>query len=292
MIRILLLIAIIIIPDFVDAQSFYRRRQNRYIVVSAGSGTSTYYGELKNDGLGLDTKLNFEAGIEYKLNPRFSPKVMLTYFRLIGDDALADDGSRKRRNLSFKSDNIELSAVAMFQLFEDPQRYYQRRPINFYGFIGIGLLWFNPKAIMPDTDWNGNPLPDAGKVTSLKQYQTEGVRYSSFGVVLPFGLGIRFRMNPWINISIDGGYRKTFTDYLDDVSTVHPGIASFSDPAAAALSDRRHELDLNDKPTGFQRGNPDDKDGYFIMNVKVEYYLQSIFGQRTGVVHRRSPKRR
>jgi len=84
----------------------------------------------------------------------------------------------------------------------------------------------------------------------------------------------------------------TFTDYLDDVSTVYPGINSFSDPVAAALSDRGHELDLSPKAQGKIRGNPEKNDGYFIVNVKVEYYLQSIFGKQTGVVHRRSPRRR
>jgi hypothetical protein len=57
------------------------------------------------------------------------------------------------------------------------------------------------------------------------------------------------------------------------VSTVHKDPASFSNPIAAALADRRPELGLAALPAGSQRGDPSKKDGYFLLNVKIEYYL-------------------
>jgi len=86
-------------------------------------------------------------------------------------------------------------------------------------------------------------------------------------------LGVRLRTGPNTNLAIEGGYRKTFTDYLDDVSTVNPGPAAFTDPIAAALSDRRPELGVPALAPGTQRGDPSKKDGYFLLNVKIEYYL-------------------
>ena len=68
-----------------------------------------------------------------------------------------------------------------------------------------------------------------------------------------------------------------FTDYLDDVSNQHVDPASFSDPIASALADRRPELGLPAVPAGTQRGNPSDDDGYFLFTVKVEYYLPDDF---------------
>ncbi|MFM7327781.1 MAG: hypothetical protein ACKO3B_03515, partial [Bacteroidota bacterium] len=93
-----------------------------------------------------------------------------------------------------------------------------------------------------------------------------------------------------------GGYRLLLTDYLDDAS----GVTRADDPqqkgrypnpadlkggvagdvaTAIALSDRRKEYD----PTsGFDyrfgvRGNPKTNDGYFLFNVKLEYYLPKEF---------------
>jgi len=288
-----LLILIVFIPELLDAQSFYRRRKNRSIVASFGMGSSSYFGELKNDGdIFVDLKYNLEFGLEYKLSPRISPKVMLTFFRLQGDDSKAAGGGREFRNLRFVSDNIELSAVGIVQLFEDHARYYQRKAFNAYAFLGLGVTWFNPRAEMPETDWNGDPIADAGKVVSLRQYSTEQNSYGNITLAIPFGLGIRYKLNPWFNIALDGGYRFTLTDYIDDVSTTYPGIAAFSDPAAAALSDRRHELDLPPWDEGHIRGNPDAGDGYFLINIKVEYYLPSLFGVSTGGSGRRKPHRR
>ena len=66
----------------------------------------------------------------------------------------------------------------------------------------------------------------------------------------------------------------TFTDYIDDVSTVHPDKSTWTDPVRIALSDRSGEIyDAPIYPPGYIRGNPKTNDGYFLLNVKVEYYL-------------------
>jgi len=277
---------------FVDAQSFYRRRRNRDFVVSFGTGTASYFGELNNPKDRFDTKLNIEFGLEYKFHPRISPKVMLTIFQLEGTDTEADDPSRQRRNLRFRSTNIELSAVGLIQFIEDPPRYYQRANLNGYVFGGIGVVWYNPKADIPDEDYLGNPFPDAGSYTALRPLQTELTPYGSVALVIPFGIGGRYKVNPWFNISLEAGYRLTFTDYLDDVSGTHPGPAAFTDPLTQALSDRRPELDLPPAPAGTDRGNAGRNDGYFIWNIQVEYYLQSLFGMQTGATRRRGSRRR
>ena len=287
------LIIVFLAPLVVDAQSFYKRRRDRSFVASFGTGLGTYFGDLKDPGDYIDTKLNLEFGLEYKFASRFGAKAMLTLFRLEGNDDESKDleSGRIQRNLWFRSDNMELTVLGTVQLYEDKQRYYQRRNFNIYGFAGFGILWYSPRATIPETGWDGSPLPDAGKWTALRQYKTEQADYGAFSFVIPVGLGIRYKINPWFNIALDGGYRFTFTDYLDDVSSTYPGISSFSDdPVAAALSDRRHELDLNARPEGSIRGNPDKNDGYFLWNVKVEYYLPSFFGVGTGA-HRRNAGR-
>src|SRR5690606_28354349 len=104
-----------------------------------------------------------------------------------------------------------------------------------------------------------------------------GVAYSRTQIVIPSGLGVKVKAGPFFNIALAGGYRKTFTDDLDDVSTVHPDKSSWTDPIRIALSDRGPEVDASPRPAGAVRGNPDKKDGYFLMNLKVEYYLPTTF---------------
>ena len=139
-----------------------------------------------------------------------------------------------------------------------------------YGFAGIGLLYFNPKA----TDQLGNSV-------ALQPLKTEGVSYSLVTTVLPYGLGVRFKVTPMFNLAIEAGFRKTFTDYLDDVSTTYPGAAALAnspDPQQSIyFSDRRVDPALNGTVGGI-RGNPNSLDSYMLLNAKVEYYLPWSIG--------------
>lgn len=260
----LLTYLLILVTVVAEAQSFYAIRRSRSLIFSGGTGTSTYFGELKNQGDYIDTKPNLNAGLQYFVSPRLALRSELTWFQLSGTDAQADDGSRVRRNLSFFADNFEASLTGAFNLIPNAFRYYQRPNFNAYAFAGLGLLYSNPKA-----KYNGETY-------ALQPLLTEGVKYSKINIVIPFGLGVRFKAGPFFNIAVEGGYRKTFTDYLDDVSTVHPDKTGW-DPIRASLSDRRPELDLTPYEVGVQRGNPEKKDGYLLLNVKVEYYLPMVF---------------
>lgn len=250
------------------AQSFYSIRRERSLIAVGGLGTSTYFGELANNGDYIDAKPTLSVGLQYYFTNRIAVRAEAAWFQLQGDDAKADDGSRVRRNLSFSSNNFEISTIGLIDFFPKGRRFYQRPGFNLYGFAGVGVSYINPK-----TEYQGEKV-------ALQPLQTEGVKYSRIIPVVPFGLGARLKAGPFFNIAFEGGYRKTFTDYLDDVSTVHKDPASFSDPVAAALADRRPELGLSAVPAGTQRGNPADDDGYFLFTVKLEYYLSSNFFSR------------
>lgn len=254
------------IVEIVDAQSFYNYRGGRDVIVSAGTGTSTYFGDLKDPGDYVDAKANLNVGAQYFFNPRISGRAELNWFQLKGDDSEAGSEGRVVRNLSFTSNNYEFNVVGIVNALPNGSRFYQRPQFNAYGFLGVGALYFNPKGELN------------GKKYALQPLETEGVSYSRLTVVIPFGVGIRYKANPFFNIALEGGYRLTFTDYIDDVSTVYRANSSFTDPVAAALADRRPEIGLPLLEPGHIRGNPDKNDGYFLFNIKIEYYLpQNIF---------------
>lgn len=269
--KLLLLCALIFVAEASFGQSFYAVQKQRSVILVAGTGTSTYLGELANPGDYLDAKPNINIGLQYYLTSRINLRSEITWFTLEGSDAKSGSESRSPRNLSFKSNNIEFNVTGSISLFSNGNRYYRRPYFNIYGFGGLGFMYFNPKAEYQ------------GQVYALQPLQTEGVDYKRSGFVLPFGLGARFKAGPNLNISIEGGYRITFTDYLDDVSTVHKDVNLFTDPIAASLSDRRPEISLPLAAPGYIRGNPDTNDGYFLLNVKAEYYLPwDLGGQNSG----------
>jgi len=278
----LILIFILLLASYLDAQSFYNRKRNRNFIVSAGTGTSSYFGELSNDGDFLDTKLNLDFGLQYRITNNLLVGASLIFFQLQGDDAEADDDTRVRRNLSFRSNNTELNIGGRYNLFPEGERFYQRKPINFYLFAGLGLTWYSPTAELD------------GKRYTLRSLETEGVKYAPFTVVLPFGPGVKFMISPYFNIVLEGGYRLTFTDYLDDVSTVYQDQSLFTDPIAAALADRSPELGLPAREPGKIRGNPEQNDGYFILNAKVEYFVPAgiLFSGKKKAKKRRTKRRR
>jgi hypothetical protein len=259
--KLLVLVVLLTVAEAAIAQSFYAIRKNRSLILVAGTGTSTYFGELSNPGDYFDAKLNISAGLQYYITPQISLRTEVNWFTLQGTDAKADNSDRQQRNLSFRSRNVELNATGMINLFANGNRYYRRPYFNVYGYGGVGLLYFNPKAELNGT-WH-----------ALQPLQTEGVEYSRITPVIPFGLGVRFKFGPNMNIAIEGGYRKIFTDYLDDVSTVYPNQAGLASDLARSLSVRYENLAPGYNAEGVQRGNPSSDDGYMMVNVKLEYYL-------------------
>jgi hypothetical protein len=265
---ILTLAAITIIPFTGHSQSFFAMRRDRNFLVSFGTGTANYKGEMVNPGELGRLRPNIAIGAEYYLNSRLSARGELTYFQINGSDKDADD-DRQERNLSFKSGCVELAVLGAINLSPMGVRFYQRSAFNIHAFAGIGVLYFNPKAEYK------------GETYALQPLQTEGKKYSRIQPVIPVGIGMRIKLDPFFNILVEGGYRFTFTDYLDDASIRrYPAAATLKNDLARALSDRRVEIDTQpSRPTEVGvRGNPKDKDGYLILNVTLQYYLpQMVF---------------
>jgi hypothetical protein len=259
-----------LITTFAEAQSFYAIRRERSLILTAGTGTASYFGELSNPGDYLKAKPNLNVGLQVFVTHRIAVRVEANWFMLSGSDQSSDSEGRRLRNLSFRSSNFEISTIGQVDLFGNGNRYYRRPAFNLYGFAGIGLLYFNPKAEYPY---------NSGNWVSLEPLHTEGASYSRVTPVIPFGIGARIKATPNFNIILEGGYRKTFTDYLDDVSTKYLDNNSFTDPVAKALADRRPELTPALAPfaAGSIRGNPKTKDGYMLFSAKIEYYLPYDF---------------
>lgn len=248
------------------AQSFYNWKRDRKLTLGLGLGTTNYYGELRNTARVLNFNPDVAINVEYPLSPRLNARAEFTFYQIEGaDNEYEGDSwaqSRYRRNLSFRANNFELSTFAVLSLFKDNIKYYQRSSFNPYVLAGIGVTTVNPKAFYQ------------GEWYKLRDIQTEGVDYSAFALVIPFGAGVKYKITNDFNIALEAVYRFTFTDYLDDISTVYIDQSNFNgNRVHEILADRRQELDLDPVEAGTLRGNPDRNDGYFILSIKGSYYL-------------------
>lgn len=236
------------------------KRMNRHGVFSfsAGAGISSYYGDLKASNTDLWARPSIQLGVEYRLNNHLHFRSELSWYRISGADSLNDqDLSIYRRNLSFRSDNVEMNIVARYEFFNRFSR-VNPRLLNPYGFVGIGFTTVNPKAQYQ------------GEWYELRPLITEGVEYSPIALVIPFGVGVSYHIDRNWDLAFEFGYRYAFTDYLDDVSSTHLGVENIEDPIRRALSDRRPEIGIPPVEAGNQRGGPA-RDMYLMTGLKLMY---------------------
>ena len=294
-----LLLFIFIVVDSVNAQSFYSRRRDRSMMFSFGLGASTYHGDL-HDVLydGFTARPNLGIGLRKKFGSQLSLRVDLNWYQIAGADSLnqqikerenrfGGNDTRRKRNLSFRSNNLELSALLVFNLIPANNSYTRRPLINPYIYAGIGLSSNNPKALY-EGDW-----------VPLRPLQTELTPYSGRIMVIPVGIGVRLKANDAIDILLEAGYRHTFTDYLDDISKEHVDRSQFdvlfgenTDKAvlAKALSDRSPEGGFSVSAPGDDRGNPLKNDAYYIFQIRLEMYLPDNFLSQLFSPSRKKPK--
>ena len=255
---ILLVLLIVALSGY--SQSHHHYRINRDFVGTLGFGSAHYFGELP-----AKIGYNIDLGLEYRVTGRISGRFNFQYQRLKGQD------TDTTRNLSFRAGNLELGLTGTISLFDEGRAYFGKKAANPYLILGFAMARIKPKADIP-AEYNGSPLADAGKYTSLRELMTEGQEYKKWQPVIPIGIGGKFAINYFFSVQVEAIWRLTFTDYLDDISTVYIDQASFSDPVAAALADRRPEVGLSPADAGTPRGSSGN-DSYMTLNIKLAYNI-------------------
>ena len=91
------------------------------------------------------------------------------------------------------------------------------------------------------------------------------------------GGGFKIAVNPSFNIILEYGARKTFTDYLDDVSTTYPGgdLSDMTIPANEMSDPNILDQNKVNHIKGEERGNPDKKDWYAFAGITLSFRLSN-----------------
>jgi len=248
-------------------------------------GAANYLGEMGGEEA---TRKDFIADLKFektkfaagafarcKVHRSISVKGGLNYCRIGGDDALSTNPGRRGRNLSFRNDIFELSVEGQYFFYEinDLGRTYRYKDnFRLYGFAGVSGFFSNPKA-----QYNGQWV-------ALQPLMTEGVSYSRVGIAIPSGLGMYFTINKKYRIGWEIGWRKTFTDYLDDVSTVYADPSQIPTVMGIELANRTDQNSFvngntdvphpNNYAPGSKRGDPTHKDSYMFTTVNASYVIR------------------
>ncbi len=240
-------------------------------------------------------------GYRYFLDEDFAARTNLAYGRIYGNDEFTDEQYRNNRNIHFRSSVFELSVQGEYYFWRAVRAGARYRRVtrtlgwvgyntSAYIFAGIGGFYFNSKAKFERDKYEGSipydQLPEDGWY-DLRQLRTEGQgyfptrdKYSPIQVTVPLGVGILFQVSRDLAIGIEYGYRKTWTDYIDDVSLtyVDPAIYNeiWNDPQKIALAEyftnpTNNSLGENVTAPGQQRGGPTDNDVYMFTFITFYY---------------------
>jgi len=267
-------------------QSFYRYRFEEPWSISASAGLTQYFGELYsfwkyNEGVQPDWNINFAGHYTFGTNLR--ARAEITYYTMSGSDPPSDPRAfRTPRNLSFKAQNWEMLGLIEYYWFPVKVPNIHRPLWNPYIFAGLGMSTNNPQAKLD------------GRWVDLRPLQLENNPYERYIITFPMGLGLKYKLNVYMDLIIEGNYRFTLTDYMDDISAYNisefyldlvDDYVSGNNPDRLRLAVRNPNfLDDNGLPDvdkilankgRIRRGSglTNRYDGYMTLNIGLEIYL-------------------
>lgn len=208
-----------------------------------GLGTSVYTGDIVRkidpNQLGLQGTLFGKRNFDNV----WTLRVSLTAATLGAKDSISPiDRAAEVRDAYFHGTLLEGTAVMEFN-FLDYLRNDSEFPFSPYAFFGLGYTHLFAKG----NTFAYNPSES----------------YNEGTVIIPFGGGVKYRLNDHLTLAVEAGIRATFTDYLDKIDSMDPPIPRFKDPTNTS------------QPYGINFGNPYDNDWYYFLGLTISYAFES-----------------
>lgn len=217
----------ILLPAMVFVVLFEMNGRAQALEIGGGLGTSYATGDVTR-GLELgELGLAGQLFVRYNLSNVVSVRGTGLIAQLRGDDNTKPiDPFADKRGFEFIRANYEASAVVEYNFLDYKER---NSIINFspYFFIGAGLSAASNRRAEDD--------------------------YSRIQPVIPFGIGLKYRLTKQWNLEFEFGARKTFFDGLDRMSG-----------------------STNPNKLNPDYGNELDNDWYYFAGISVSYTFYSI----------------
>ncbi|MEQ9441671.1 MAG: DUF6089 family protein [Cyclobacteriaceae bacterium] len=194
--------------------------------IGVGLGGTNYTGDVVRAFSLRNTR---PAGIllyRRNFNDYLSLRGNLLVGGLHGADTPPFDALAQQRDTAFSIPVIELSALMEYH-FLDYKRNINLLRWSPYFFLGAGVAFFGPH-----------------------EEQTQS--YSRTQPIIPLGIGFKYILNREFTLSLEAGARKTFSDYIDNIS------------------------DSDSPLKNYEYGNRYDKDWYYFIGVSLSYTFWTI----------------
>jgi len=239
-------------------------------------GTANYQGDLQQKSFTFkQARIVGGFGIRYDLSEHLIARTHASFSNLRADDKKNKSTFLQSRNLNFETKLFEWELGAQYNLFSLNDKWWTP-----YVFAGGALFHIKPTSVDP-----------AGNRVNLQSLSTEGEgfapgrkKYKSAQIAIPFGIGAEYALNEDMRVGLEIGYRKTFTDYIDDVST------TYADPALLLANRGAESVIMAYRGSGpypvvgSLRGNSKNKDAYYFIELTFTWRPFVDWYQRTSGV--------
>ncbi len=192
-----------------------QRWNNRKYELFYGIGASNFMGDIMSP---IDRNVHIwahffntispiaNAGLRYNIQQRHYATATCSLGQLYAKE-MAGNSKYYYRGLKFSTVFLELAARYEFLVFKEKRRRTVYRKLgdsklkNFslptYAFIGVGAL------------------VNGGKVTHNYDIHSDEKRYVNVAAVIPYGLGVKFRIKNYTYINLEAGARLALSDGID-----------------------------------------------------------------------------
>lgn len=185
--------------------------------VGFGLGAFNYTGDLVRSFNFLNSRPGATAFYRANMSHVVSFRTGLTWGEVYGSDKRPIDPLAAMRNASFNVFLLEGSTVFEYHFLDWKDA---KRPLRFTPYVMAGLAMFVESGM-----------------------KNKAAQYSTVQPAIPFGGGFKYIVGPKTYLSLEFGIRKTFFDYLDNVSGGDQTIKNY------------------------QYGNPNDYDNYYFLGI-------------------------
>ncbi|MEO7264662.1 MAG: DUF6089 family protein [Ferruginibacter sp.] len=242
------------------------------------AGAANYQGDLQGSKIVLSNSgPALGLGLSYDLTNKFIIRGSANYLKVKGSDNNSASKGVQSRNLSFKTSIWEAQLALEYNLLDLTERSFTP-----YVFAGIAAFHFNPYAF--DSKGTKVYLRSLGTEGQGLSAYPEKKQYNNNQLAIPFGGGVKLALSDNLQLGIEIGLRKLFTDYLDDVSGTYADstiLANGRGQQAVTFAYRGAEIpgSTGYPKAGATRGNPAKKDLYYVAGIKISYLLGNGSGK-------------
>lgn len=270
LIKCSLMAAFIVNTCFSNASAQGYRYSKELTEIGIKFGPSLYQGDITEKPLEIRF-LRPSGGLFVRtyFSHHFSFRFGLNYGTITAFDSISKVKVRQIRNLSFVTTIYDASTLLEYCPFTI--RFSRFSNLKPYLFTGLSFFYFNPRAQYQGEWYDLVKLSTEGQGISTYPHRAP---YKRTQIGIPMGGGMRYKLNPYWSLGFDIKAVRTYTDYLDDISSTYVNnddILRERGPIAAALADRGPEKGFEKRKDGFIRGKDTNKDYYFLTGITITY---------------------